>query len=270
MNNPMFSIITITYNSEKTVERTIKSVLAQTCKDYEYIIVDGASKDSTIDIVKKYEPLFEGRMKWKSEPDKGIYNAMNKGIERSSGEIMGIVNSDDWIEPNALSFISDIANNCDNLNNSVFCASMMFHYENGSELLYHANENKFWIGAKRYSLNRGLFHPAMYVPKAVYERYGLFDERIFVSADIDFIFRCFDAGVNFIFKDVLVCHMTDGGASNKISLDIFKHDWSIFLSNRGKKGIEFYRLLYVRYFVLFIKKFTPLSFLKIYRKIKIS
>ena len=59
-------------------------------------------------------------------------------------------------------------------------------------------------------------------------------------------------------------------ASNKISLDIFKHDWSIFLSNRGKKGIEFYRLLYVRYFVLFIKKFTPLSFLKIYRKIKIS
>ena len=134
----MFSIITITYNSEKTVERTIKSVLAQTCKDYEYIIVDGASKDSTIDIVKKYEPLFEGRMKWKSEPDKGIYNAMNKGIERSSGEIMGIVNSDDWIEPNALSFISDIANNCDNLNNSVFCASMMFHYENGSELLYHA------------------------------------------------------------------------------------------------------------------------------------
>ena len=103
-----------------------------------------------------------------------------------------------------------------------------------------------------------------------YERYGLFDEIIFVSADIDFIFRCFDAGVNFIFKDVLVCHMTDGGASNKISLDIFKHDWSIFLSNRGKKGIEFYRLLYVRYFVLFIKKFTPLSFLKIYRKIKIS
>lgn len=71
----VFSIITICFNSEKTIERTMESVLAQTYKDYEYIIVDGASKDGTLDIVKKYEPLFEGRMKWKSEPVRGIHNA---------------------------------------------------------------------------------------------------------------------------------------------------------------------------------------------------
>ena len=101
-NQPQFSIITICYNSSATIERTIKSVLAQTFTDYEYIIVDGGSKDSTLDIVKKYEPLFDGRMKWKSEPDKGIYDAMNKGISRSSGTIIGIVNSDDWLEADAL------------------------------------------------------------------------------------------------------------------------------------------------------------------------
>ena len=89
-NNPRFSIVTVSYNSAKTIERTIKSVLNQTYKNFEYIIVDGASTDVTIDIVKNFEPLFEGRMKWQSEPDKGIYNAMNKGIQRATGTIVGI------------------------------------------------------------------------------------------------------------------------------------------------------------------------------------
>ena len=92
-----FSIITISFNSGKTIERTLCSVLNQTYYDYEYIIVDGGSKDETLDIIKRYEPMFEGRLKWKSEPDKGIYDAMNKGIMRSSGDIIGIVNSDDWL-----------------------------------------------------------------------------------------------------------------------------------------------------------------------------
>ena len=105
------SIITVCLNSEKTIERTLKSVLAQSYKDYEYIIVDGASKDSTIDIVRKYEPLFEGRMKLKSEPDKGIYNAMNKGVHRSEGNIIAIVNSDDWLEKDALETIYDCYKN---------------------------------------------------------------------------------------------------------------------------------------------------------------
>lgn len=90
------SIITVTYNSEKTLRDTIESVLSQTYTDYEYIIVDGASKDNTINIVKEYEPKFEGRMRWISEPDKGIYDAMNKGIKMSTGDVVGIINSDDF------------------------------------------------------------------------------------------------------------------------------------------------------------------------------
>ena len=90
------SIITVTYNSEKTLRDTIESVLSQTYTDYEYIIVDGASKDNTINIVKEYEPKFEGRMRWISEPDKGIYDAMNKGIKMSTGDVVSIINSDDF------------------------------------------------------------------------------------------------------------------------------------------------------------------------------
>ena len=75
------SIITATYNSAKTVRDTFESVLGQTYKDIEYIVVDGASKDETVAIIKEYEPRFEGRMRWVSEPDKGIYDAMNKGLQ---------------------------------------------------------------------------------------------------------------------------------------------------------------------------------------------
>ena len=90
------SIITATYNSGKTVGDTLRSVLAQTYHDYELLVVDGASKDNTLEVVKKMEPLFEGRMRYISEPDKGIYDAMNKGIRMATGDIIGILNSDDF------------------------------------------------------------------------------------------------------------------------------------------------------------------------------
>ena len=104
---PLFSIITVCYNSQKTIERTIKSVLHQDFQDYEYIIIDGSSTDGTVEIIKKYEPLFCGRMRWISEPDTGIYDAFNKGIRCSKGKLTWLVNSDDYIEKNALSVISN-------------------------------------------------------------------------------------------------------------------------------------------------------------------
>ena len=82
---PFISIATPCRNSVRTIEKTIKSILCQEFKNYEYIIVDGGSTDGTLEIIKKYEPLFEGRLKWSSKPDKGIYDAFNIGVERSQG-----------------------------------------------------------------------------------------------------------------------------------------------------------------------------------------
>ena len=93
----MISIITITYNAERWLERTMRSVLVQTCTEYEYIIVDGGSKDGTGDIIKRLEPEFAGRLHWKSEPDKGLYDAMNKGIARAKGDFLWFVNAGDEI-----------------------------------------------------------------------------------------------------------------------------------------------------------------------------
>lgn len=89
------SIITVTYNSEKTLKDTLESVLKQTYKDYEHIIVDGLSKDNTIEIVKEYEKRYNGKLRYISEKDTGLYDAMNKGIKMATGDIIGILNSDD-------------------------------------------------------------------------------------------------------------------------------------------------------------------------------
>ena len=91
------SLITVTYNSSRTLRDTIVSVLAQTYQDIEYIIIDGLSEDNTIEIIKEYEPQFEGRIRWVSEKDTGLYDAMNKGFRMATGEIIGIINSDDLI-----------------------------------------------------------------------------------------------------------------------------------------------------------------------------
>lgn len=94
------SIITVTFNSVDTLAMTIKSVLRQTYQDIEYIVKDGGSTDKTIDVIKEYEPMFHGRMKWMSAKDKGIYDGMNKGIEMATGNIVGILNSDDFFTDN--------------------------------------------------------------------------------------------------------------------------------------------------------------------------
>lgn len=94
------SIITTTFNSAATIADTMQSVLQQTYTDIEYIVVDGASKDATMSIVRSFEPHFKGRMRYISEPDKGIYDAMNKGLKLASGDVVGFLNSDDFYTTN--------------------------------------------------------------------------------------------------------------------------------------------------------------------------
>ena len=94
------TIITATAYSERPLRDTMESILSQTFQDIEYIVIDGASKDGTLDIIREYEPRFGGRMRWISEPDKGIYDAMNKGFAMATGDVIGILNSDDFFTSN--------------------------------------------------------------------------------------------------------------------------------------------------------------------------
>ena len=242
---PKFSIITICYNSSKTIERTIKSVLDQTCKNYEYIIVDGASKDCTLDIVKQYEPLFEGRMKWKSEPDTGIYNAMNKGIKCSSGDIIGIVNSDDWLEKNALDIVAkSLAENSEDVD-ALYCGGIQFHRMNGSVKRWDVNLKSFKRQAPLYIMS-GIRHPATFVPRQVYDRIGLFNEQMKLSADQDFILRCHFNGVKLIEIPQTLSNMSEGGISteeSKRAREIATKDRILMLQNFGKSGLMYWWLL---------------------------
>ena len=214
----LISIITVCYNSKDTVERTIVSVLQQEFKDYEYIIVDGASTDGTVDIIKRYEPLFEGRMLWKSEPDKGIYDAFNKGIERASGRYVWIVNSDDYIEPDAFRTIAD---NASDNPEAVLCFATRYVRRDGStQLLTPSVEG----GKKAFARDWAIApHTSIVVPKAVYDKQGVYDDHFRLSGDIDWMHRMYKAGVPFEVFPNVITNFTEGGLSTSAD-EVWKRD----------------------------------------------
>ncbi len=172
------SIITVCYNSEATIERTIQSVLAQSYQNLEYIIVDGKSSDRTMEIVGRYEPMFQGRMKVISEPDHGIYDAMNKGIRKASGELIGIINSDDYYEPDAAEKI--VREMTDAKYQILYGMLRVRHGEIETRITMPKHENLE---------NEMIAHPTCFVTKSVYEDFGMFDLRYRSCADHDFMLR---------------------------------------------------------------------------------
>ena len=227
MRQPFFSIITVCFNSEKTIERTLKSVLAQSYMDYEYIIVDGASKDYTIDIIKQYEHLFDGRMIWSSEPDKGIYDAFNKGCKKAKGEYLWIVNSDDYLEQDSLITVWDVIKKSESSfsKRPIISGSMNFRYKDGSiaytkQLL--KDEALYRVSIEDIGIN----HPATLVPKEVYERIGYYDDKYAIMADMDWFTRAYRVGECFLWIPDVLTNMTDGGVSTKLNFrKICKDRW---------------------------------------------
>ena len=179
------SIITVCYNSEKTITRTFESILHQTNQNYEYIVIDGASKDNTLQIIKEYESKFQGKMTYISESDQGIYDAMNKGIKKGTGELIGILNSDDYYESNALEImeLEYEKQKSQGIKDVVLYGSMRSLID-GKEMAIEFYHHDF-LG--KVMIN----HPTCFVSKSVYEKYGMFDTRYKSAADLDLMMRLF-------------------------------------------------------------------------------
>lgn len=206
------SIITATYNSGKTISDTIESVLRQTYSDYEYIIKDGGSRDDTLKICREYEPRFEGRMKIISTPDYGIYDAMNRGIEVAIGDVVGLLNSDDFYTSNdVLQTIVDAFNN----NSGLDAVYGDIHFVKNEDLTkcvrYYSSElfHRRWM-----RLGFMPAHPSFYCKKECYEKFGYFDTSFKVAADFENLLRLIYKGrinAQYIKKDFVT--MRTGGAS---------------------------------------------------------
>lgn len=201
--NPKISIITITYNSEKTLEETIQSVISQGYDNLEYLIIDGGSTDHTLDIVNKYREHISYLV---SEPDKGISDAFNKGIAAATGEIVGIINSDDLLLPGALNTLSE------NYDASV-------EVYRGNIIIWDSEKNLkfksipsmvFKPELKGVVIN----HQATFVTKKAYEKYGVFKVNYRYMMDQDLLIRFYTQGAKFKYIDSEMAVSRCGGVTD--------------------------------------------------------
>lgn len=201
--NPLVSVITVVFNGEKHLEQAILSVLSQTYGNVEYIIIDGGSSDGTLDIIRKHEDRID---RWVSEPDEGIYDAMNKGIALASGEIIGMLNSDDWYTPDALDEVAKSYSRSPD-KRIVILGKWNAIFEDLGMAISVAPSTEF------HKLR--LCHQAMFIPKKAYELFGTYDLTYRYSADLDMALRLYVNKVKFLFLDMNVVNFRTSGASGR-------------------------------------------------------
>jgi glycosyltransferase involved in cell wall biosynthesis len=198
---PKITVITACLNASRTLEQTLASVLSQNYPGLEYIVVDGGSADGTLDIIKKYEDRLSRVI---SEPDNGIYDAFNKGLRMASGEIIGILNADDFYAPWALETVARAYKDnpeCDVL----FGKVAVVDEAKRSWKVYPLGS------AANLPDSMSISHPAIFVPKRTYDRWGLFDDSYKITGDWDYMLRIFlDGAVFSPVDEVLTAFRLDG------------------------------------------------------------
>ena len=202
----LVSVITICYNSEAVIRKTIESVLAQTWDSIEYQIIDGASKDKTVAIAEEYRDRFAEKgysYRISSEPDHGIYDAMNKGIRHATGELIGLINSGDWYEPDA---VETAVRTYQEDPYDLFYADINLVRENGSVLVKHSKHDRF-------PTSRHWNHPTMFVTRKTYEELGLYRNEG-IHDDFEFLLRARRAGKKITIVNKTIANFVTGGASN--------------------------------------------------------
>lgn len=246
---PLVSIVTVCRNSSDTIRRALDSVLQQGYKNIDYIVVDGNSTDTTVNTLKAYEEKFRSvgiRFHWISEPDEGIYDAMNKGLRMVQGGIVGILNSDDYYESGAIEAVGKAS--CLYPEAGIFYGFLKAYFEGEEVLVYRYRY-------ERYLLNRqsGIYsaaqHPTCFVRRNVYDKIGLFDTQFSIAADHDFLIRASLAGVKFHALDLVLSNFNSGGASERMSDFIrIKERYGVWQKNGLLSADEYARFKnYLRY-----------------------
>lgn len=199
----LVTVITVCYNSKATIRRAMESVLRQTYPFVEYIVVDGGSKDGTLTIIQEFERQFDKRLRVISEPDRGIYDAMNKGIKMATGSLIGILNSDDYYEKDA---VEKIVNAWDGEGMQVLYGMM--------RTLRDDKEYSVSMLSHQFLHEHMIWHPACFVTKDVYDNIGVFDTQYKSVADYDFVLRAYDSGkVRFVPVYEVIANFNEGGMS---------------------------------------------------------
>lgn len=246
------SIITATFNSAKTIESSIQSVIDQTYPDIEYIIVDGGSTDQTLELVESYQKDYTNII-FNSEPDQGIYDALNKGIAKATGEVIGFLHSDDFFENEKV--IQDIMTCFQNQQSDGVYGDLK--YVNAAQ---PTKVVRYW---KSRSFHKSLLtkgwmpaHPTLFLKKEIYQLFGKFDLKFSIAADYDFMLRILKEEIlSFAYLPQVITNMRVGGASNRSLKNIIqksKEDyqalqnnkiggWSILLQKNLSKIPQFFK-----------------------------
>lgn len=180
------SLVSVTFNSDATLNDTIDSVLNQSFPNLEYIIVDGSSKDNTVNVIKKYESRFNGRLKWISEKDKGLYDAMNKGIRMASGDIVGIINSDDFYHrTDILAKVADAFQ--DETVQAVYGDVRFVNPDNLDKTVRYYSSKNFSPKLFRYGFMPA--HPTFFTYRKYFDEFGYYKTDYRIAADYELLIR---------------------------------------------------------------------------------
>ena len=227
---PKISVITISFNSEATLEETIRSVTSQDYPALEYVIIDGGSTDGTLEIIRKYQDRIQVVV---SEPDRGISDAFNKGVARATGEIVGIVNSDDILLPGALQKVAESYQP----QVDVYSGWIMFWNQETNETFPSYPD----IAFDRLKLQYRVAHPARFIRRDAYERFGLYREDLRYMMDIELLCRFYKQGARFMLIDSPLAMFRIGGTTND-SIYKKKEDYRAFVQSFGGSSWDFRRI----------------------------
>ncbi len=257
MQNLKVSIITVSYNSIRTISETINSVLAQSYPDIEYIIIDGLSTDGTIELVNS----FDGRVsKFLAEPDNGIYDAINKGIRLSTGNIVGILNSDDVFYDNSI--IEKIVEAFkENDIDAVFGDALFVNRVKTSKIVRYYSSKSF--SSDKFKYGHMPAHPSFYVKRELFEKLGYYKVDYKIAADFELLVRfMYINPLKYKYLEMPFVSMRMGGVSNKSI-------WSKYVLNKEiarackENGIQTdYFHIYSKYFTKIFDFLNKKTFLK--------